>query len=311
VLAYRAGAAARRQLVWVDRTGKRLGTLGEVDENVLSGAELAPDGSHVAAYRSIQGNTDVWLIDVRRGVRSRFTFDAATDRLPIWSPDGSRIAFETSRQGADIFEKQVNGAVNERPLVVSPQPKTPLDWSPDGRVLLYASFDSKTQADIWAVSLAGDAKPVPVVQTMFDDVQGQFSHDGQWVVYVSNESGRYEVYVQPFPGGGGKWQVSTAGGVYPRWRRDGREIYYVDPDNRLVAVPIQAAANARTVDVGVPAPLFSTRLAVGANIFTTGINSRTQYAVAADGRFLMNVQADDTAASPITIVQNWTAALKK
>ena len=145
---------------------------------------------------------------------------------------------------------------------------------------------------------------------MFDDVQGQFSPDGHWVAYVSNESGRYEVYVQPFPGGG-KWQVSTAGGVYPRWRRDGREVYYVDPDNRLVAVPIQAAANAHTVDVGVPTPLFSTRLAVGANIFTTGINSWAQYAVAADGRFLMNVQADDAAASPITIVQNWTVGLKK
>jgi len=310
VLAHRSGVGSGRQLVFLDRTGKLLGNIGPQDESSFASPALASDGGRVAVGRIVQGNADVWLIDVGRAVMSRFTFEGGPDRQPIWSPDGNRIVFQSTRNGVlDLFEKPANGAADEQPLIVSPEPKNPLDWSSDGRVLLYASLDSKTQSDLWAVSLTGDRKPVPVVRTSFDDVQGQFSSDGRWLAYASNESGRYEIYVQAFPDPGGKWQVSTAGGVYPRWRRDGRELYYIDPDNRLTAVPILVTANARTVDAGAPVALFSTRLAVGANIFTTGFNSRAQYAVAADGRFLMDVQADDAVASPITVVLNWEAGL--
>jgi hypothetical protein len=159
--------------------------------------------------------------------------------------------------------------------------------------------------------LTGDAKPVPVVQTAFDETQGQFSPDGHWLAYTSNESGRDEVYVRPFPDAGGKYQVSTGGGSQPRWRPDGKELFYVATDARLMAVPIGAALPVRALTVGAPVALFPTHLASGAGISLTGWQSRALYAVVADGRFLMNVTIEADHPGPITIVQNWTAALKK
>ena len=190
------------------------------------------------------------------------------------------------------------------------QHKVPLDWSPDGRVLLYASQDPKTNSDIWALPLAGERKPFPVVQTNSDEREGQFSPDGRWVAYVSNETGSDEVYIQPFPAAASKWQVSTNGGVDPRWRRDGQELFYLAPDGKLMAAAIQIAADGRTLSPEAPVALFPTRFAAGANV-TIGFLTKPQYAVAADGRFLMNVTAEDTTAAPITIVLNWTGALKK
>ena len=178
--------------------------------------------------------------------------------------------------------------------------------------MLYATQDPKTAADLWALPLTGERKPFPVVQTSFDDIQGQFSPDGRWLAYASNESGRYEIYIRSFPEPSGKWQASTAGGTQPRWRRDGAELYYVAPDTRLMAVPIRVASDRRAVDAGVPVALFPTRLASGANALAAGFNSSAQYVVAPDGRFLMNVSVDEAApAPPITIVQNWTAGLNK
>ena len=177
--------------------------------------------------------------------------------------------------------------------------------------MLYATQDPKTASDLWALPLTGERKPFPVVQTSFDDIQGQFSPDGRWLAYASNESGRYEIYIRPFPEPSSKWKVSTAGGTQPRWRRDSAELYYVAPDARLMVVPIRVAPGARAVDAGTPVALFPTRLASGANILTAGFASRAQYAVAPDGRFLMNVSADEAVTSPITIVQNWTTGLKK
>ena len=156
----------------------------------------------------------------------------------------------------------------------------------------------------------GERKPFAVLESRFDEIHGQFSPDGRWLAYASNESGRYEIYIRTFPEAGGKWQISAAGGVQPRWRRDGRELYYVAPDARLMAVPIPLAPDTHTLEAGTPAALFPTRLATGGNLAGTGFLSRAQYAVAADGRFLMNIAADDTVTSAITIVQNWTAALR-
>jgi dipeptidyl aminopeptidase/acylaminoacyl peptidase len=148
------------------------------------------------------------------------------------------------------------------------------------------------------------------VQTSADEREGQFSPDGRWVAYVSNETERDEVYIRLFPGPGGKWQVSTNGGVDPRWRRDGHELFYVAPDGKLMAVAIEVEPDGRTVSPGAPVALFPTRFATGANV-SVGFNSRPQYAVAPDGRFLMNVTVDDPTPSPITLVLNWAAALKK
>jgi eukaryotic-like serine/threonine-protein kinase len=275
--------------------------------------DLAPDGQQVAVSRIVQGDLDIWLIEVARGVASRFTFDRASS--PLWSPDGSRLVFRSirkDRDGDDLFEKPANGATDGQPLLSTPQNKAPLAWSPDGRFLLYAAQNPKAQSDLWALPLTGERKPVPVATTSFDEVQGQFSPDGRWVAYASNESlGGYEIYIRPFPGPGGKSQVSTGGGIYPRWRRDGHELFYVAPDNRMMAAPIRVAADGRSLSPGAPVALFATRLTTG-NTGNAGYTSRAQYAVAPDGRFLLIATTDDAAAaSPITIVQNWTAGLKK
>jgi len=316
LLAHRSGVGGgQRQLVWVDRTGKVLGTVGPPDEAAPTSFALSPDGQRVANARTAQGNYDVWLTDVARSVATRFTFDPAAEFSPVWSPDGTRVVFRSvNRSGrgpSDLFVKPANGATDEQPFLVDSQPKTPLDWSRDERFLLYAQGDPKTQSDLWALPLNGDAKPFAVVQTAFDETQGQFSPDGHWLAYTSNESGRDDVYVRPFPDAGGKWQVSTGGGSQPRWRPDGKELFYVATDGKLMAVPIDVTPQSRAVTPGTPAALFATHLANGAGISLSGYQSRALYAVAADGRFLMNVTIEADHAAPITIVQNWDAALKK
>ena len=197
----------------------------------------------------------------------------------------------------------------------------PMSWSSDGRFLLYTRDDRKTGADLWVLPMTGDRpstgsgrpepvegrKPRPVVQTVMDQPGGEFSPDGRWLAYESNESGRFEVYVQPFPDAGGKWQASMAGGAQPRWGPDGKELYYVAPDARLMVVAVKASAEGTTVDVGVPAPLFRTRLASGAG----QLPGVPRYAVAPDGRFLLNTVVEDTVASPITVIVNWTAGLQR
>jgi dipeptidyl aminopeptidase/acylaminoacyl peptidase len=311
VLAHRAGRGERRQLAWVDRAGVARGTVGPPDEDGLSSPELAPDGRRVAVHRTVQGNTDVWLIDTGHDVPSRLTFDASIEASPLWSPNGRRVVFASLRNGAfDLFEKAASGAGDEQPLLVTREPKTPMAWSSNGRFLLYGIQHPKTGADLWALPLAGDGKPFPVLQTPVDEMAGQFSPDGGWVAYESNESRLVQIYVRPFPGPGSPRQLSTAGGSQPRWRPDGKELFYIAPDARLMAAPIAIGADRQTLDVGAPVPLFRTRLASGANI-PVGSQSKPQYAVASDGRFLMNMAVEGATAPPITVVLNWGAALKK
>lgn len=209
--------------------------------------------------------------------------------------------------------KPANGRDDEQPLLVTEHGKLALDWSRDGRYLLYSTQDPKTASDLWILPMTADRprNPFPVLQSSFDEIEGQFSPDGRWLAYVSDETGRYEVYIRTFPEAGGKWQVSAAGGVQPRWQHDGRELFYVAADARLMAVPIRLARGARALEAGAPIPLFPTRLAAGVNIATAGFQARAQYAVAPDGRFLMNIAADEAVTSPITLVLNWTAALKQ
>jgi Tol biopolymer transport system component len=311
VLAHRPGGGERRQLVWVDRAGVARGTEGPPDENGLSNPELAPDGRRVAVQRTVQGNQEIWLMEVGRGVASRFTFGGGNDTFPLWSPDGRQVVFSSTHSGSiDLFEKPASGVADEKALLVSAEPKMPLAWSPDGRLLLYATQRPPTGADIWALPLGGELRPFPVMQTPFEEAAGQFSPDGRWLAYQSNESGPMQIYVRPFPGLGDKWQVSTAGGSQPRWRPDGKELFYIAPDARLIAVQIAVGANRQILEVGAPVPLFATRLASGSNI-PGGTLSKPQYAVASDGRFLMNVGVEGATVPPITVVLNWDAALKK
>jgi eukaryotic-like serine/threonine-protein kinase len=310
VLAHRAGGGQRRQFVWSDRAGKIVGTPTPVDSNSSqSSVELSPDSRRLALYRTIQGNTDIWLVDLSRGVFTRFTFDSSSEVNPVWSSDGSRVVFRSTRSLAnDLIEKPSTGSGAERQFLTSNEVRVPLDSSPDGQFLLYDALNPKTGPDLMALPLTGDGKPFPVVQTNFEEAAGQFSPDGRFLAYESNESGRFEIYVRGFPQLAGPWQVSTEGGTQVRWRRDGKELFYVAPDGRLMAVPVKVAAN-NELEPGRPVALFMTRLARGANAATTGGTQRAQYAVAADGRFLMNVSIDEAAGSPITIVVNWDAAL--
>jgi hypothetical protein len=311
VLAHRAGRGERRQLTWVDRAGIMRGTVGPPDESGLGNPELAPHGRRVAVNRAVRGNDDVWLIDTDRDLQNRFTFHASTEHSPVWSPDGSRVVFKSLRNGRwDLFQKEASGAGEEQSLLVTGEPKSPSAWSPDGRFLMYAANSVKTGWDIWALPLAGDRKPFPVVQTPFDETSGQFSPDGRWVAYHSNESQEAQIYVRPFPGPGGVWQVSTMGGSQPRWRSDGKELFYVGPDARLMAVPLAFGVKSETLDAGTPVPLFRTRLASGEKIGSI-LMSTPQYAVASDGRFLMNLAVEEANPPPITVVLNWDATLKK
>jgi Tol biopolymer transport system component len=224
---------------------------------------------------------------------------------PIWSPDASRVVFAGRRKGHfDLYMKQSSGAGGEEELLADSLDKSPLDWSPDGRFILYVVTTPKTGLDLWVLPLGGDRKPVPFLQTSFSEYPGQFSPDGRWIAYASNESGRNEVYVAPFrgavPGPGGKWQVSMAGGTWPRWRPDGGEISYRALDNRLMTAEVDGQKAA--FQVGAVRTLFNARPG----------GPRYIYDVTPDGqRFLMNTLVEEAASAPITLVVNWPALSRK
>jgi Tol biopolymer transport system component len=309
MVTYRGGGAQRRQLAWFDRAGKSLGMLGLPDENNLLEVRLSPDGRRVAVRRAVQGNIDIWLMDDTR--TSRVTFDAAQESFPVWSPDGGRIAFGSNRKGVlDLFVKPSSGAGTEDLLAQSPQIKSPSDWSGDGRFLLFNSLDPQSGWDLWVMPMSGARTARVFLKTPFNERRPRFSPDGRWVAYQSDESNRVEVFVRPVDQGGsgaagGLWQVSTAGGVYPVWRADGRELYYVAPDGVVMAVPI--AVRGGEVVSGTPVALFSPRMVGGGSDGAQG----WQYDVARDGRFLVNTSIADTAAVPITLVQHWNPELKR
>jgi serine/threonine protein kinase/Tol biopolymer transport system component len=310
VLAYQTGAGASgSQLTWFDRAGKQVATLG--DAAAYGDLELSPDGRRASVSLLVgSGARDIWLYDLQRGLRTRFTFDVVNEFSSIWSPDGSRVIFSSIRKGAfDLYQKPSGGAGAEELLFEDKLNKWPVSWSPDGRSILFRSTGGPTGDDLFILPLSGDPsagpgqgpKPSPFLNSQFNEGFGQFSPDGRWIAYNSNESGRPEVYVAPFPGPGGKWQVSTAGGNQARWRRDGAEIFYLAPDQRLMA----AAVNGRGSDfqVGPVRPLFQARPVLGL---------RYAYAVSPDGqRFLINSQPEQADATPITVVLNWTAGLQR
>ena len=305
VLAYRTGAATgQRQLVWVDRTGKRLSTLAGPDASMPQNIELSHDGSRVALDRTVNGNTDIWIIDTVSSIATRFTFLASAETVLLWSPDGRRVIFRSRPAGVfDLYEKGASGSESEKLLLQTTAVKMPLDWSPDGRFVLYYTTDNRTGRDIWALPMDGAQRtPIQVVRTEFEEVHGQFSPDGRWVVYASNQSGRFEIYAQRFPESGGTRQLSTEGGVQPRWRRDGRELFYIAPDGSLMAVPITISPDGQTLTSGAAVGLFDSQIAGG----ITPAGNKHQYAVAPDGqRFLINQMTDNGMGAPITVAINW------
>ena len=307
VVAYRSGSAVRRQLTWFDRSGKPVGVLGEPDGSGQTAPVLAPDEKRAAVFRAVQGNNDIYILDALRS--TRFTFDASLDRYPVWSHDGRRIIFDSNRSGRRILYWGLSDrSGNEELLFESNVDSAPNDVSTDGRFLMYVSLASESGADLWVLPLdekVKERKPTVFLKTMFEERQGQFSPGGRWVAYQSTESGAgYEIYVRPFPGPGGQYQISSGGGVQPRWQRDGKELYYIAPNGDLMSVRIEEAANALVP--GKPTPLFRARLWGGGSNAVTN----QQYAVSRDGRFLMNITADSGGSSTITILMNWKPPVK-
>ena len=301
VLAYQTGAAAAgTQLAWLDRTGKQTSTLGTAV--VQTELKLSPDGKRASvAIPDQAGRQDIWLYDLARGLKTRFTFDPGNETTSAWSPDGSRIVFRSNRKGHfDLYQKASSGAGTEEVLLEDNLDKRPMSWSADGRHILYTSAGGPTGNDLFVLPLSGDRKPIPFITTQFSEAQGQFSPDGRWVAYVSNESGQNDVYVAPFPGPGGKWLISTAGGSWPRWGRDGAEIFYLTAENKLMAAEVNGKG--ASFEVGAVKSLFDMRAPAGGY----------RYDVSADGqRFLINFLPEQSSAAPITVVLNWTAALQK
>jgi Tol biopolymer transport system component len=296
LIAYRAGASVQSQLTWFDRSGRAVGTFDALDET-LQTPELSPDGRQVAASRTVESNSDVFLMDGAR--RTRQTSDVANERYPVWSPDGRWLAFVSERKGVgDLYRKRVSGGVEEQ-LWTSPHNKNVDDWSPDGRFLLYNEEDPVTLRNLWVLPLDGDRKPFVFLQTNFQEHRGQFSPDGRFVAYVSNEPGQNEIFVRPFPASDSRWQISSGGGIQPRWSHDGKEIYYVAPDGKLMATTVVVKSGA--IEPGTPKELFHPRLQGG----VTNVYTRAQYDVSSDGRFLINSTVEGTAASRITLLVNW------
>jgi eukaryotic-like serine/threonine-protein kinase len=303
VLAFRSGGGLGAQPLWLDRAGKEIGSLGA--KGIYINVSLSPDEKRAAVDLGDPqtGRNDIWLFDLSRGVPSRFTTDPAADSYPLWSPDGNQIVFSSTREGVfNLYVKKASGVGNEEPLLKSAETKIPDDWSPDGKFIVYESRNPKTKLDLWLLPTSGDRHPVSFLQTDFNEQQAQFSPDGKWIAYTSDVSGRPEVYVQTFPASGGPLRVSTAGGSQPKWRRDGRELFYMAPDRKLMAVEVKLGA---TFEAKAPQPLFSTRV-------LTLTEFRNHYAVTGDGqRFLVNSQLDDTSVATITVFVNWTADLKR
>lgn len=303
VLVYQQAASeAESQLTWVDRSGREIGRLGDPD--TYGDLELSPDGARLAV--SVVDRTrrtrDIWLFDLRRGVRSAFTFDQAQECASAWSPDGSRIVFDSNRRGTfDLYEKPSNGASEETFLFGSERAADgAYSWSLDGRHLLVQAGAGGTE-DLFALPLA-DRTTIPILTTPAATVHGRFSPDGRWIAYMSTETGQNEVWVASFPRAVGRWRVSTGQGAFPRWRRDGREIFYIDPAaNRLMAAAVNGDGAA--IEVHNVTPLFEARARTEA---------RYMYDVSADGqRFLINRLPDQPATPPLSLVLNWPALLQQ
>lgn len=302
VLAYWTGDT-KKELVWFDQAGARLGSLGSAGD--AQNLSFSPDEKRVAlAHPDARSGAsdDIWVVEVSRGIRSRLTLDRLEENFPIWSPDGTRIVYSSNRNGPeDLYQKDSTGTGREELLYKSDVAhKHPLDWSRDGRFILYHTRQPRTGGDVMALPLFGNREPIPFLSTEFEERHAQFSPDRRHVAYASDESGVYEIYVQPFPGPGEKLQISTQGGVQPRWRWDGKEIFYVAADARMMAAPLSPRSG--SLSVGNPRALFKT------TILPDAIGAGFEYAVTADGqRFLIATPTSETLVFPVTVVLNWAA----
>jgi Tol biopolymer transport system component len=301
VIAYRAsGASTEPRHIWFDRSGREVGTLG--DHGSGNTVTLSPDQKRAAMPRPVDGNTDLWTLDIARGILERFTSDSGLESHPLWSPDSSRMVFQrfTNNRG-DIYVKPVDGGT-EQLVLSNGLGNIPTDWSTDGTYILYKQGTVLGASwDILAMRIDGDRKPIPVAQTPADEREGQFSPDGKWVAYQSDETGQFEIYIQPFQRSGRRERVSPNGGAQVRWRADGKELFYLTLDGEMMSVPIQFDLAGDPMKLGAPVRLFMTRI-IGVVVPI----ARQQYTPSLDGqRFLVHsIVGDATTTPPITLILN-------
>jgi eukaryotic-like serine/threonine-protein kinase len=311
-LLYQHGAAVGgSQFVWYDRSGKP----GEPVLPETAGyyhPALSPDGSKLAFALALDSNSDgdIWVVDVARHTKTRLTFGPQNSRNPIWWPDGKSIVFSYGPSGSadSLYRQNADGTGSKEKLLETPGiAEFPYSVTPDGRYIACMRRDPKssTNFDIWALPLfpdkSGDQKPFPVVATNFTEVTPAFSPDGKWLAYANNETGRQEIYIQPFPSGAGRWQVSTAGGTSPNWRKDSKELFFIAPDWQMMAVDV--SQKGASLQLGAPHVLFKSAATVRP--------SSGPYTVSADGKkFVMNTVPQQSISEPLTLITNWTADLK-
>ena len=300
-----SGSASDIELIVADRAGKQLSTLEDTGNYLV--LRLSPDGQKLALSETdlVSGGSTIWIFDLRSNARSRFTFGNGMNTTPAWSPDGSQLAFSSSRSGPfNAYVKPITGATEEKQVHASPDDERPQSWSADGRFLI---LDRRPQSrqnnpEVSILPLTGDAKSSSYFNASYPNSGGQISPDGSWLAYVSLESGRPEVYVTPFPQGKGKWQVSSMGATTPRWRRDGKELFFCRTDGILMAAEVTTGKD--SFAVGSIQPLSERR------VFQT-FNSAT-YDVFPDGqRFIMSAIKPEAIHAPLTLVTNWTSEMKK
>ena len=304
-LVYQRGENGRMQVLRLNSSGGDAGSVGEPTDVIT--IRLSPDGQRLAeeVQDSQTKNVDIWIVDLARGVKTRFTFDPAFDTFPVWSPDGTRLAYSCNEKGHfDIYVKSATGAGDADALLVSDGDKYVTDWSRDGRYLTFTQIDSKGKnlADLFLLPLSGDRKPVPLVQTQFQEGSGVFSPDGRWIAYVSNESGKGEIYITSFPVSGGKWQVSQGGGTNPRWKPDGSGLYFRTPDGKLMAVSVVSKGPA--VEVGTPQQEAKIQLGEQAS------NLWVYDALPKGGGFIV-LRPERTESVPLVFVTHWPQGIRR
>jgi Tol biopolymer transport system component len=303
-LVYVAGESGR-QLQWVDRDGKLVRTLGE-RRTGYSDVHVSTDGRRAAvSINPENGNaSDIWIVDVQRGASMQLTSDPAIENGATWSPDDTRIVFQSNQNkiNFDLYERASSGAGGDALLFSDGQPKNPTSWSPDGKHLLYTTGGASGNRDIWVLSMDGTREARPFRDTPFNEGEAEFSPDGQWVAFASDESGESQVYVAPFPGPGGKWPISTTFGRLPRWRRDGKELFFEARGGVLMSAAVSGEKG--VFDVG------PVRTLLGG--VSGGGSARRRWDAAPDGQhFLVTLENSNDEIVPITLVVNWMAALKK
>ena len=307
ILCYSNVDLINTQLVWVDRTGKQMADIGKPGQFIEP--TLALDEKKLIIGMITSERVNLWTIDLARSTLSRLSNDPNSNHYgPVFSPDQSQVVYSSRspKLSFDLYMQSTSGTAQKKNLLEMPGAQFANDWSRDGRFILFENEDEKTMYDLWYLPLFGDRKPQPYIQSEFNEGHGRFSPDGKWVAYGSDEIGRSEIYVRRFPDAGSvKFQISTGGGDQPYWRADGKELYYLAPDAKIMKVEVNANG---TFDAGVPTPLFQTY------VIPQGLvgSDRNQFVATADGQsFIVNSSPAQAIFAPINLVYNWTEMIRK